>query len=92
MKVRAKAAGFYGSLREVGDEFVIKSEEDLGLWMEPVGDSGDSGSTAGHKAKHNGGGRFIVVDSNDQRVGEFSGSKEEAEAEAKRLDGDIPNA
>lgn len=87
MKVRATAAGFYDSLREVGDEFDIKSEDDLGLWMEPVGDKTAPSGPPSHKAKHHGGGRFIVVDGSDQRVGDFVGSKEEAETEAKRLDG-----
>lgn len=38
-----------------------------------------------YTAKHNGGGRFIVVDKGGERVGEFTGTKDEAEAEAARL-------
>lgn len=48
--------------------------------------------------KHNGGGRFIVIDANapkvdgkDVKVGDFTGTKEEAEVEAQRLnDGGEP--
>lgn len=38
-----------------------------------------------YTAKHNGGGRFIVVDKGGERVGEFTGTKDEAETEAARL-------
>ena len=38
-----------------------------------------------YAAKHNGGGRFIVVDKGGERVGEFTGTKDEAETEAARL-------
>lgn len=40
---------------------------------------------AAFSAKHNGGGRFIIIDASGEKVGEFTGSKEEAEAEAARL-------
>lgn len=40
---------------------------------------------AAFSAKHNGGGRFIIIDASGDKVGEFTGSKEEAEAEAARL-------
>lgn len=36
-------------------------------------------------AKHNGGGRFVIVSKGGDRVGEFTGTKDEAEAEAVRL-------
>lgn len=36
IKVRAIARGYYGSLREEGDEFVVLKKEDLGTWMAPV--------------------------------------------------------
>ena len=35
MQVKAIAMGFYGSLREVGEEFEIKDKQHLGSWMEP---------------------------------------------------------
>lgn len=37
------------------------------------------------KAKHKGGGKWIVVDAEGSQVGEFSGKQEEANAEAERL-------
>lgn len=36
MKVKAKAVGHYGKLREVGEEFEISGPKHLGSWMEPV--------------------------------------------------------
>lgn len=38
-----------------------------------------------YSAKHNGGGRYIIIGKNGDRVGEFTGNKDEAEAEAARL-------
>jgi hypothetical protein len=38
-----------------------------------------------YSAKHNGGGRYIIIGKNGDRVGEFTGTKDEAEAEAVRL-------
>ena len=37
------------------------------------------------KPLHKGGGKYVVVDAAGQAVGDFKGSKEEAEAEAARL-------
>ncbi|WOE77491.1 hypothetical protein RZO07_19480 [Pseudomonas protegens] len=37
------------------------------------------------KAKHKGGGKWIVVDAEGNQVGEFAGNQEEANAEAERL-------
>ena len=36
MKVRATKQGFYGKMREAGEEFEIANKADLGKWMEPV--------------------------------------------------------
>lgn len=36
MKVKATKVGFYGKLRAVGEEFVIKNEKALGSWMKEV--------------------------------------------------------
>lgn len=33
IRVKAKAAGYYGSYRVPGDEFEIRSPEDFGRWM-----------------------------------------------------------
>lgn len=35
--VRAKYAGLYDGHRREGEEFDIKSPQDLAVWMEPVG-------------------------------------------------------
>lgn len=44
-----------------------------------------------YAAKHNGGGRFIVVDADGDKVGDFTGTKAEAAIEANRLaDGGEP--
>ncbi|QZI72880.1 hypothetical protein K5F93_11960 [Pseudomonas protegens] len=40
---------------------------------------------AAFKAKHKGGGKWIVVDDEGNQVGEFAGNQEEANAEAERL-------
>jgi len=40
---------------------------------------------AAFSAKHNGGGRYIIIDAGGGKVGDFTGNKEEAEAEAARL-------
>lgn len=40
---------------------------------------------AAFSVKHNGGGRFIIIDATGDKVGDFTGNKEEAEAEAARL-------
>ncbi len=37
MKVKATRRGYYGSMvRDPGDEFVLKSKDDLGSWMQPI--------------------------------------------------------
>lgn len=36
IKVKATAVGYHGTYRNVGDEFYIDTEEELGLWMEKV--------------------------------------------------------
>jgi hypothetical protein len=34
VKVKAMARGFYGKLREPGEEFVVQSKDEIGSWME----------------------------------------------------------
>ncbi|TXG95606.1 MAG: hypothetical protein E6R08_11300 [Nevskiaceae bacterium] len=47
---------------------------------------GQGNTVAAFTAKHNGGGRWVVVDAGGEKVGDFIGaSKEEAQAEADRL-------
>jgi hypothetical protein len=36
MQVKATRRGFYGSLREPGDEFELADEKHMGSWMVPV--------------------------------------------------------
>jgi len=91
MRVKAKAMGFYGCLREVGDVFDITSEEELGGWMEPVKAEKEKAgqqpapAVAAFAAYHVGAGKWGVKDAAGERVGEFVGTKEEAIAEAERL-------
>lgn len=39
MRVKAKAVGFYGQLRDVNEEFDIAGKEELGRWMEVVSEA-----------------------------------------------------
>lgn len=39
MKVVATKKGYYGGLRESGDEFMISSEDEIGSWMHVVDDA-----------------------------------------------------
>lgn len=83
-----------------GEPFHIINESHLGKWMEPMGwkpstvkpepataDTGEQGGGSAYTAKHNGGGRWVVVDTaSGEKVGDFVGaSKEEAQAEVLRL-------
>lgn len=36
LKVRAIRQGYYGKLRQPGDEFTVFRKEDMGSWMEVV--------------------------------------------------------
>lgn len=38
VKVKAKARGFYGQLREIGEEFEVADKKSVGTWMDPVGE------------------------------------------------------
>lgn len=38
-----------------------------------------------YKAKHNGGGRYIILDANGEKFSDFTGNKDEALAEEERL-------
>lgn len=88
IKVKAIALGFYGCLRDVGDEFNVVDEESLGNWMERLGGGDTPVSQPGGRpfvAARTGGGKFLVKDDQGRVVGDFTGSKAEAEAEAARL-------
>ncbi|AXQ48897.1 MULTISPECIES: hypothetical protein [Pseudomonas] len=79
-----------GALLEVGAvvSLMIDSPGSNLELLDPPADTsgGQSNTTAAFAPKHNGGGRWIVVDASGEKVGEFIGaSKEEAQAEADRL-------
>ena len=43
IKVRARARGYYGEeIKEVGAEFLVPSKEQLGRWMDVVGEEDDA--------------------------------------------------
>ncbi|WP_339451550.1 hypothetical protein [Pseudomonas sp. JAI120] len=80
-----------GQLYQPGEKLVLEIDSPGGN-LKPVGGSAGRAGNAGtgaaaaeFTAKHNGGGRFIVLDKAGDRVGEFTGNKDEAEAEAARL-------
>lgn len=101
MLVIALERGYYGGkIQEPpeagGEPFHIISESHLGKWMQPQGwkpsvatkpeTTTSQGGGDSYTAKHNGGGRWIVVGADGEKVGDFVGhSKEEAQAEADRL-------
>ncbi|UMY63932.1 hypothetical protein [Pseudomonas sp. LS.1a] len=85
-----------------GEPFEIQKEGHLGKWMQPQGwtpsaatkpvagtNTGSQGGGAPQPAftvKHNGGGRYIVINAAGEKIGDFVGAnKEEAQAEADRL-------
>ena len=45
IQVVAIAVGFFGKLREVGDEFSIQNKNQLGKWMKIVGEANDEPET-----------------------------------------------
>lgn len=82
----------YAELDESEREVVVTiSQEDAAGAGVPTTSSLDSFTlptvppVAAFKAKHKGGGKWIVVDVDGNQVGEFSGKQEEANAEAERL-------
>lgn len=133
MRVTAKAQGFHGQLREIGEVFEIPDSEEPGDWMtteelkkgkkpavmanlakpaplnspldpvaakqaevlqaQPVPSAPFKVAEQVYKAKHNGGGNFIVVDGDDKQVGDTfakdpldnTKAKLGATAEAERL-------
>lgn len=101
MQVRATQRGFYGSLREVGDEFeLFEPETDYAeSWMTPVDGEAPKAAVPAVKSEeakaprysinHVGGGNWEVLESGE-RVGEMyrkadGDAKEKAQAEADRL-------
>ncbi|WP_448675862.1 hypothetical protein MOQ67_05350 [Pseudomonas sp. LY-1] len=77
-----------GQLYEPGEVLVLEIDSPGGNLKQLGGapSAGKPGADAAeYTSKHNGGGRFIILDKSGDRVGEFTGSKDEAEAEAARL-------
>lgn len=74
-----------------GEVVVTISQEDaVGAGVLTTGSLGSftlpiAQPVAAFKAKHKGGGKWIVVDAEGNQVGEFAGNQEEAKAEAERL-------
>ncbi|QHF45831.1 hypothetical protein PspS35_19285 [Pseudomonas sp. S35] len=82
-----------GRLYEPGETLVLEIDSPGGNLKLVGGDKSAGGSPTGnpntdgpeYSGKHNGGGRFIIVNKAGERVGEFTGAREDAEAEAARL-------
>lgn len=94
MEVTAKEKGFYGgSIKEVGETFLITKPEHLGSWMQPGKELAKvvAQKYTGYVAARGAAGKFVVKDAAGQMVGTFTGNKAEAETEAARLNdgGDI---
>lgn len=78
-----------GRLYEPGETLVLEIDSPGGN-LKQLGGAGPSASKTSSdapefSAKHNGGGRYIIIGKSGDRVGEFTGTKDEAEAEAVRL-------
>ena len=81
-----------GRLYEPGETVVLEIDSP-GSNLKIAGAAKDAPAPAGnpntdgpeYSSKHNGGGRFIIVNKAGERVGEFTGAREDAEAEAARL-------
>lgn len=65
-----------GNLKQLGAPKVAQAS---------TSQSGADDLSLGYVAARGAAGKFVIKDGNDQRVGEFIGSKAEAEAEADRL-------
>lgn len=80
-----------GQLYEPGETLVLEIDspggnlKQLGGSAVRAGNAGTGAAAAEYTAKHNGGGRFIILDKAGERFGEFTGNKDDAEAEAARL-------
>ncbi len=83
-----------------GQESITELPEGVepGRWLEEVkggkaqpakkqGEQQDDDGDAApqYKAKHNGGGRYVILDANGEKFSDFTGNKEEALAEEERL-------
>lgn len=82
-----------GRLYEPGETVVLEIDSPGGN-LKPLGapmatqayaNGPGAGEGLGYVAARGAAGKFVIKDGNDQRVGDFIGSKAEAEAEAARL-------
>lgn len=85
-----------GQLYEPGETLVLEIDSPGGNLKQlasraSAAVSASAGAAAEYTAKHNGGGRYIILDKDGERFGEFTGNKDEAEAEVARLNagGDV---
>jgi hypothetical protein len=88
MEVTAKERGYYGGcIREVGETFTIESKKHLGKWMAEGSELPEEGreTFTGYVAARSAAGKFVVKDASGLVAGKFIGTKDEAEAEAQRL-------
>lgn len=88
MEVTAKERGYYGGgIKEAGETFNIAKPEHLGSWMQPGKELAKvvEQKYTGYVAARGAAGKFVVKDAAGQMVGNFTGNKAEAEAEAARL-------
>lgn len=99
MQVIAKERGFYGCLREPNEEFPFNGKKPA-RWMEPVNpvdkeDTSlpDAGGTAtgGIEAYHVGAGRWAIRQVGGERVGDWVGTREEAESKAAGMNAVDPD-
>lgn len=78
-----------GRLYETGETLVLEIDSP-GSNLKQLGGAGPAASKTNpdapeFAAKHNGGGRYVIIGKSGDRVGEFTGTKDEAEVEAARL-------
>lgn len=98
MQVTAKERGFYGGgIKDPGDTFVLTDKKHFSdEWMVKGKEAPAKTAPAftGYVAARSAAGKFVVKDAAGQMVGTFSGTKDEAEKEAERLNrgGDIAPA
>lgn len=98
MKVTATERGFYGGgIKEPGDSFDLTDKKHFSeLWMVKgaTAPAKDAPKHTGYTAARSAAGKFVVKDAAGQMVGTFTGTKDEAEKEAERLNqgGDIAPA